>query len=71
MSTPENVPDAIRRLREGKETLRAERRAMTLPQKVRQVVQLQEIELKAIRRRREPNAREQVWQLSDDTPGRK
>lgn len=53
----------IERLRQGKRQLRAERRALTLPEKVRQVVQLQEIAVKAAKARRTLTARERVWKL--------
>jgi len=39
---------------------------MSLPDKVRQVVELQKIALTQIRRRRTPTAIERVWQLDDD-----
>lgn len=64
MRTRDALPDAIRKLREGKKTLRRARRTMTLPEKVRQVVQLQAIHLKAILHRRQPTARERVWQIN-------
>lgn len=67
MRSRDNAPDMIRKLREGKMSLRRARIAMTLPEKVRQVVQLQEIQIKAIRHRRKPTARERVWQI--DKPG--
>lgn len=53
----------IEQLRQGKRQLRAERRALTLPEKVRQVVQLQEIAVKAAKARRTLTARERVWKL--------
>ena len=60
------VPDEIlTKLRRGKLELRAERRNMSLPEKVRQVVQLQRITLSSIKRRREPGELEYVWPLRD------
>ncbi len=70
MTTRQEAPDAIRKLREGKEALRRERRAMTLPEKVRQVVQLQEITVRASRSRGGPAARQIVWQIRDDDSDR-
>jgi hypothetical protein len=64
--TPVQVSDEVlTKLRAGKRELRAERRAMSLPDKVRQVVQLQHIALSAIRRRRQPGELEYVWPLQD------
>ena len=62
---PDPTPDAIRRLREGKEQLRRARIAMSLPEKVRQVVELQRIALPAIRRRRALRDWERVWPLGE------
>jgi hypothetical protein len=61
MSNPNET--VIRRLREGKEHLREQRRAMTLPEKVRQVVELQKAVLPMIRQRRELHDWEDVWPL--------
>lgn len=61
MNTQERVPDAIRRLREGKRELRHSRVSMSLPEKVRQVVQLQHITLKMIQRRRPLEPLERAW----------
>ena len=66
MTTQSELPDAIRKLREGKETLRRERRAMSLPEKVRQVVQLQEIVVRASRIRGGRAAHQIVWQLGEN-----
>lgn len=49
------------RLRIGKRDLRASRRAMTLREKVEQVIELQKIETGIIRQRRELSSRERVW----------
>lgn len=56
-------PDVIQRLREGKRELRRERIAMSLPQKVREVVRLQEFHVKTASRRRQLEPRERVWKL--------
>ena len=53
----------IRRIHEGKQHLREERKAMTLPEKVRQVVELQKATLPMIRQRRELKDWEEVWPL--------
>ena len=56
----------IERLREGKKQLRQTRRSLSLPEKVRQVVELQKIELKLIVRRRPLKEHERVWDLGDN-----
>ncbi len=43
---------------------------MTLPEKVRQVVQLQEITVRASRSRGGPAAHQIVWQIRDDDSDR-
>jgi len=50
-------------LRAGKEELRRRRRALSLAEKVEQVVQLQRIVLPMIQRRRALKAWERVWDL--------
>jgi hypothetical protein len=57
--------DLLQKLREGKAELRAARRAMSLPEKVREVVRLQKIVLPMIARRRALKPWERVWQLRD------
>ena len=57
--------DPLTRLRRGKDQLRKQRREMTLPEKVRQVVELQKITLPAIRRRRALKYWERVWPLRE------
>jgi hypothetical protein len=59
----DRVPNTIDRLREGKRELRAARAAMSLPEKVREVVRLQEATLPMIRRRRALEVIERVWKL--------
>ena len=58
-----NDTSALSQLRAGKENLRESRRAMSLPEKVRQVVELQKIEVQMIGRRRPLSQRERVWPL--------
>ena len=58
-------PALIEQLRKGKRELRARRRAMSLPDKVRQVVELQKIALPLIQRRRPLRAWERVWPLDE------
>lgn len=57
----ENLSELLARLREGKRELRERRRAMSLPEKVRQVVALQKIALPLIARR----PWERVWPLDE------
>ena len=61
MNAPERVPDVIQKLREGKRELRETRIAASLPEKVRQVVQLQRVVLPMIERRRALLPWERVW----------
>jgi len=61
MKTPD--PTVIRRLREGKKHLRGERKALSLPEKVRQVFELQKATLPMIRQRRALRDLEKVWPL--------
>ena len=56
-------PDVLERLREGKRQLRRERTAMSLEEKVRQVVELQKIALPILRRRGRLQGWERVWPL--------
>ena len=53
-------PDDVRR---HKQTARAERRNLTLPEKVAQVVELQRIILPQLRRRRTLKPWEKIWNL--------
>jgi hypothetical protein len=55
--------NTLERLREGKQKLRESRRDMSLPDKVKQVIALQRIEVEMIRRRRPLTERERVWPL--------
>ncbi|HEV7767912.1 MAG TPA: hypothetical protein VGQ76_23115 [Thermoanaerobaculia bacterium] len=51
------------RLREGKSNLRRGRVALSLPEKVRQVVELQKVHVTIVGRRRALLPVERVWQL--------
>lgn len=55
--------DTLDRLREGKRQLREARQAMTLPEKVREVVRLQAAVLPMIRRQRPLTEIERVWRI--------
>lgn len=63
MSEP--IDDVLEKLRAGKRELRRKRVAMSLPEKVRQVIELQKIVLPAIRRRRPLRSWERVWPLDE------
>jgi hypothetical protein len=60
-----DVPEGIRRLREGKQELRRSRVAMSLPEKVREVVELQKVHVTIVGRRRALKPLERVWPLRD------
>lgn len=57
------IPDAIQRLRTGKRELHSKRVAMSIEDKVRQVVELQKVHVSVIGRRRSLKPLERVWQL--------
>lgn len=59
------MSDDIDRLREGKRELRRARVAMSLPEKVRQVVELQKIHVAIVGRRRTLRPLERVWPLHE------
>jgi hypothetical protein len=59
----ERVDDTLTRLRKGKRELREARRKMSLPEKVRQVVELQKIHVKTVGSRRKLRDIERVWPL--------
>lgn len=61
MTTHES--DILETLRSGKRELRRERIAMSLPEKVRQVVELQKIHVAIIGQRRALSPIERVWEL--------
>jgi hypothetical protein len=56
-------PDMTQRLRDGKRELRRARIEMSLPEKVREVVKLQEFHVRTVSRRRQLEPRERVWNL--------
>lgn len=56
-------PDLMDRLREGKRELLRARIAMTLPEKIRQVVELQKVFVTVVGRRRPLEPHERVWPL--------
>ena len=60
-----SLDEILAALRSGKDELRRKRVAMSLPEKVRQVVELQKIVLPAIRRRRPLREWERVWPLDE------
>ena len=55
----------IDRLREGKRQLRSARIAMTLPEKIRQVVELQRVHVTIVGKRRKLKPVERVWPLRE------
>lgn len=55
--------DTTERLRQGKRDLRAARRALTLPEKVQQVVELQKVAVGIAKSRGKLTGRERVWKL--------
>lgn len=61
------LPETIQKLRDGKTVLRRERVAMSLPEKVRQVVELQKIHVAVVGRRRTLQPHEKVWDLRPQT----
>jgi hypothetical protein len=65
MKTAHVSDEILTKLRNGKRELRAARRSMSLPEKVREVVQLQRVTLAAMKRRRKPSELEYVWPLRD------
>lgn len=61
--TMTRIPDVLQRLRSGKRELRHKRVAMSLEDKVRQVVELQKVHVAVVGRRRMLQPLERVWQL--------
>ena len=55
--------DIVEHLRQGKADLRTTRRALTLPEKVQQVVELQKIAIQIAKSRNKLTGRERVWKL--------
>ena len=60
-----DASEVLTRLREGKRQLRRERVALSLPEKIRQVVELQKVHVTIVGRRRALNPLERVWPLRD------
>ncbi len=56
-------PEILSRLREGKRQLRRARVAMSLPEKIREVVELQKVHVTIIGKRRKLTPLERVWPL--------
>jgi hypothetical protein len=56
-------PNTTQNLRDGKQALRAARRAMSLPEKVQQVVELQKIAVRIAKSQGKLKPRERVWNL--------
>lgn len=63
---PTPVPEVIQTLRNGKRELRRQRVAMTLEEKVRQVVELQKVHVTVVGQRRALHPLERVWPLRKD-----
>lgn len=55
------TPELLAALRQGKATLRHERHMLSLPEKVRAVIELQRACLPLLARRRAPRPWERVW----------
>ena len=58
--------DVLEQLRQGKRDLRRARVAMSLPDKVREVVKLQKVHVTVVGRRRALMPIERVWDLGDE-----
>jgi hypothetical protein len=56
-------PTTTKSLRNGKQALRAARTSLTLPEKVRQVVELQKIAVKIAESQGKLEPRQRVWNL--------
>ena len=56
-------PTTTKSLRNGKQTLRVARRSLSLPEKVRQVVELQKIAVKIAKSQGRLEPRQRVWDL--------
>lgn len=57
------IPDTLQALRDGKREFRRRRLAMSLEDKVRQVVELQKIHVTVVGQRRALQPLERVWPL--------
>jgi len=60
---PLPAPELLERLRAGKAALREQRRALPLPEKVRQMLELQRIHFTIVSRRRSMRSWEQPWDV--------
>ena len=60
------MTDVLEQLRQGKRDLRRARVAMSLPDKVREVVKLQKVHVTVVGRRRALMPIERVWDLGDE-----
>lgn len=60
-----NGPEIMTRLRKGKRELRRQRAAMSLPEKIQEVVKLQKVHVTIVGRRRALKPLERVWSLRD------
>ena len=56
-------PTTTKNLRDGKQALRAARRTLSLPEKVKQVVELQKIAVKIAESQGKLEPRQRVWTL--------
>lgn len=56
-------PTTTKSLRDGKQALRAARRTLSLPEKVKQVVELQKIAVKIAKSQGKLEPRQRVWTL--------
>jgi hypothetical protein len=60
---PRPSPELIARLRQGKAELRREREALPLPEKVRQVIELQRLQYPLLVRQRPLEPWERPWEI--------
>ena len=67
--SPRPSPELLATLRRGKEELHAAHRALSLPEKVRMVIELQGIALPLIARRRPLKDYERQWPLDGEGNG--
>jgi hypothetical protein len=67
--SPRPSPELLAALRRGKEELHAVHRALSLPEKVRMVIELQGIALPLIARRRPLKYYERQWPRDDEGNG--
>ena len=60
---PRPSAELIAKLRQGKADLRREREAMSLPEKIRQVMKLQRLQYPLLARQRTPEPWEHPWDI--------